>query len=473
MKPNRVPGWMAAITILASVWASSMGVSQAQTYSSGSTGALGAFAPTANTTVTLPTDGVLHYTTVFIPAGVTVTFAKNAGNTPVMLLATGDVTVAGTINVNGRDGQGPYTNSATAVSLGGEGGPGGFRGGNGSSRDFSVPAAAGQGPGGGAAAPSTLNMCGTAGTYGVSGGSTSLVPLFGGSGGGGGATSTANGVPTYSGGSGGGGGGAVVIASSTKITLTGAVTANGGYGGCTTNTGSGGAIRLVASVVTGTGALSANSPPIYGYPNKPGRIRVEAFTHAFIGSSSPVASMAAAPGPVTAAGNPGLINLPSLAITSIGGVAVPASPTGAYTTADVALPTGTPNPVPVTLTAVNTPLSTTLALKLVPVAGPASTVPVSALSGTASLSTATASVTFPTGGTVSVLNAYASLTITAGLFPLIDGEEVDRVLMAATWGGSSTTTLVTASGRAVPVGELSLSDQRKVAWAFAVMGQME
>lgn len=73
----------------------------AQTFSSGSTGALGAFNPAVNTTVTLPADGILNYTTVNVPVGVTVTFLKNAANTSVTLLATGNVTVAGVVHVNG------------------------------------------------------------------------------------------------------------------------------------------------------------------------------------------------------------------------------------------------------------------------------------------------------------------------------------------------------------------------------------
>src|SRR5436309_13979651 len=76
----------------------------AQTFSSGSTGADGAFAPTANTTLTLPPNGVFNFTTVNIPSGVTVTFVKNAANTPVTILASGTVTVAGTISVNGTIG---------------------------------------------------------------------------------------------------------------------------------------------------------------------------------------------------------------------------------------------------------------------------------------------------------------------------------------------------------------------------------
>ena len=74
------------------------------TFNSGSTGALGAL--TFNTMssarhVTLPTNGILNYTTVSIPSGVTVTFIGNAANTPVYMLATGDGTINGTLNLNG------------------------------------------------------------------------------------------------------------------------------------------------------------------------------------------------------------------------------------------------------------------------------------------------------------------------------------------------------------------------------------
>jgi hypothetical protein len=51
----------------------------------------GSPAPTENTILQLPSDGVFNFTTVDIPAGVTVTFSKNTTNTPVYILATGDV----------------------------------------------------------------------------------------------------------------------------------------------------------------------------------------------------------------------------------------------------------------------------------------------------------------------------------------------------------------------------------------------
>ena len=75
----------------------------AWSFTSGSTGADGPFNPTINTAVQLPPSGVLNYTTVNIPTGVTVTFLKNATNTPAVILATSDVTIAGSINFNGKN----------------------------------------------------------------------------------------------------------------------------------------------------------------------------------------------------------------------------------------------------------------------------------------------------------------------------------------------------------------------------------
>ena len=64
-------------------------------FSSGSTGADGAFSPIAHQTVQVPDSGVFNYTTVSIPAGVTITYARNARNTPVTILATGQLAFSG------------------------------------------------------------------------------------------------------------------------------------------------------------------------------------------------------------------------------------------------------------------------------------------------------------------------------------------------------------------------------------------
>ena len=254
-------------------------------FNSGSTGTT-ALNITTNTTLDLPPDGILHYTTINVSNGATLRFNRNAANTPVYLLALGDVNIAGTIDVSGF--------SPTSSSVGGQGGPGGFDGGfpafNG------LRAGDGYGPGGGGSGDFHNNICGgTAssagpGTYstlannnsasqrkGLRYGSQLLVPLVGGSGGGG-ANSPGLG--------GGGGGGAVLIASSTRISVSGTIRADGGTGATYLfqfvcgpyhlNPGSGGAIRLLAPVVAGSGLLSANGPTTGGAAlNNFGRVRVD------------------------------------------------------------------------------------------------------------------------------------------------------------------------------------------------------
>ncbi len=195
-------------------------------FTSGSTGALGAFAPVSNTTVVLPPDGILNYTTVTIPSGVTVTFQPNSANAPVTLLAQGNITIGGQLYVNGANGL-VATPAGSSVQLGGVGGAGGYRGGQGGQKGLANNSGApGQGPNAGTSgrfdAVVTAN-----GSYGADSSFVSLIPLFGGSGGGGG-----TGDATLWGTSGGGGGGALVLASSTQITVqtTGTVAANGGNG---------------------------------------------------------------------------------------------------------------------------------------------------------------------------------------------------------------------------------------------------
>lgn len=466
MNAKRIHGWISgaglAVMLLWTVPVS------AQTFSSGSTGALGAFAPAANTVVTLPPDGVLNYTTVTIPSGVTVTFLKNAANTPVTMLATGDVLVNGVISVNGAVGI--NGSSSATVQAGGAPGPGGFFGGQSGSRGVTNnSASAGYGPGGGAGAVAAVSNA-VAPTYGAPASFVALVPLFGGSGGGGGAGTT-----TFAGASGAGGGGAIVLASSTKITVGGSITADGGTGGqgsagcvSTGSGGSGGAIRLVAPQITSTGTMTATGGFGGGGCTTfagSGRIRFEALTTGFINPSTPAASVVTTLGPITAASTPALINLPAVTISSVGGVASPATPTGSYTTADVSLPSGTTNPVPVTVTVNNIPLGTVFTVKLIPQFAAATTVTSSGASGSFASSTATANVTFP-NGQISTLNAFASFTLTASLMPLIDGEPAEQVLVGATFGEPSTVTLRTRSGKEITADRLSHEDQVKLARAW-------
>ena len=447
-----------------------------QTFSSGSTGADGALNPGASTTITVRPGGVYNYTTVNIPSGITVTYVRGADNAPVTILASGDVTIAGTVRVDGSNGV-----TATTVTgspfVGAAGGPGGFNGGNGGVLS-GASASFGHGPGGGA-----VSGFFRTGTFGAPDSFVSLVPLFGGSGGGGG--EPVAGQPFVRAGSGAGGGGAILIASSSRITVSGLISANGGnvtigqgaFGQTCGGTGSGGAIRLVAGEITGTGALQANK----GTENcqgvstvGPGRARLEAFMMVFTGVSSPVASVAFAPGPVSPGGNPALANVPTLTIASIAGVALPANPGASYFAPDMTLPLGTANPVPVVLTATNTPVGspTAITVRLLP-QGPATSIVVPAAdhTGTFASSSATVGVTFPVGQ-VSVVQAFAAFTLTgqtASLFPLIDGVPVERVLVAATQGQPSTVSLVTQSGKEVRLDQLQFDDQLRVARAWEVL----
>ncbi len=210
---------------------------QGAAFDSGSTGLDGPLNVTSNMTLSLPPDGIFNFTTITVAAGKTLTFNRNALNTPVYLLAASNVVIAGAIDVSGKPPQGV---------MGGQGGPGGFDGGYGGSGLNNI-AGDGYGPGGG-------KGNGGRGSFGTNYGNALLVPLVGGSGGAG-----LNGNPNTGG---SGGGGAVLIASNGRITVNGVIYSLGGdfsiascydptaYGG-----GSGGAIRLVAPIVDGTGVL--------------------------------------------------------------------------------------------------------------------------------------------------------------------------------------------------------------------------
>jgi hypothetical protein len=256
-------------------------------FNSGSDGSYGPMNISANTNLDLPANGIFNCTTITVAAGATLRFNRNTNNTPVYLLATNDVNIMGTIDVSG----GNATNF-----LGGQGGPGGFDGGSGSPGG-GLPPGDGYGPGAGKAGVSLSgNLCGGdpgsagAGSYAVQAtsyyvstnkgpvyGSALLVPLIGGSGGGG--TAQAGSSP---GTGGGGGGGAILIASNTKINISGQIAAGGGDGGLGScfgapehiNPGSGGAIRLVAPAVGGSGGLY-----VYALSGDPvrndGRVRID------------------------------------------------------------------------------------------------------------------------------------------------------------------------------------------------------
>lgn len=422
-------------------------------FNSGSTGADGAFNPTANTELVLPLDGVFNFTTVNIPSGVTVTFKKNANNTPVYILAQGNVTIAGTISVSGT--------SATNSTVPAKGGPGGYDGGYGGATNS--PGGKGLGPGGGGGGPSSSYPHGGGGGFGTAGGSqganygasgpaygnASIAPLIGGSGGGGGAGFTSS--PGHGG---GGGGGAILIASSGTITINGSIIASGGngytfdgWGSTYSGGGSGGAIRLVANAISGSGIISAiGGSLVRSNKGGQGRIRIETYTNNFVPGTDPPYTYGQ-PGSVFAA------NEPSLWITSIAGVNVPASPTGSYSQPDIMLPSTTTNPVTVNVSAAYIPVGTTVTVSVIPQYGSSSSVNTT-LSGTEASSSGSVGVNLSTQYS-NVVMAQATYTIQTAMF--YDGEKIEKVRVAATMGKESETVYITESGREIPAKELKLA----------------
>lgn len=243
-------------------------------FDSGSDGSDGVLNVTADTTLDLPPGGIFHYTTITVDAGATLRFNPNALNTPVHLLATGDVTIAGDIDVSGANG-------SSNPPRGGAPGPGGYRGGDPGVTSLSLVPGAGQGPGAGRGRTGDLgtDLAG-GGAFGTTGGPTLstnngavygtplLIPMIGGSGGGGDDGNPGTG--------GGGGGGGILIASNTRIDVNGKILSRGGAGGFSRgNNGSGGGLRLVAPTVSGSGMLDVGLPSGTSSQSA-GRMRIDA-----------------------------------------------------------------------------------------------------------------------------------------------------------------------------------------------------
>jgi hypothetical protein len=175
-------------------------------------------------------------------------------------------------------------------------------------------------------------------------------------------------------------------------------------------------------------------------------VRFEAYDYSnFTGNTSPSNIISFAfPHPITPP------NAPSLRIASVGGVNAPAAPQGSLQgVPDVIVPSSQPNPVTVALEGANLPVGTIVQVTLTPATGNRTTVQSSGLAGTESASTASASVTLPGG--ISVISALAVIDLTvAKANPIfIEGERVNRIEVAATFGGLSELTYVTQSGRRI------------------------
>jgi hypothetical protein len=279
---------------------------------------------------------VFNYSSVTVDAGATLTFGNHPSRAPVVWLVSGDVTINGTVSLDGQEGQpSPFLS---------EPGPGGFRGGTATYLDNPI-AGAGFGPGGGFQTASS----GTSATYAAdlslakSYGNASLIPLIGGSGGGADPQYTSSRI------GGGAGGGALLVACAGTITVNGEMQAHGGAGildflspVTTTGGGSGGAIRLVCDTLAGTGILSAvggNGGGASDENGGPGRIRIERVSSSFGYTITPDPSLLSLTSGDTATLWPAATD-PQVEVLSIGGVTAPADPRSAFGAigADITLP---------------------------------------------------------------------------------------------------------------------------------------
>lgn len=411
---------MQQVLILAFCTVVAARMAPAQAFSTGSTGADGAYNPTVSgdfDPAAMPTKcagNVCNFTTINIPASVTIRLrASKLRNQPVTWLASGAVTIAGALDLSGASGGTMNTNlpaQMTAARVIPEPGPGGYPGGLGELGG--VAPEPGAGPGGGPVGSHTSTY-GYA-TWGGSGsfitiGSTSsqiacgptygsylAVPLYGGSGGGGGWDASGG---QLVGGVGGAGGGAIRIASDVSITVTGTMSANGGNGGMVSGgtaggnggAGAGGTIHLVAPTIAGNGTLTVNSGAVSPYTTavNNGLLRFATTNNVFTGTAAGVVISALYLPPANST-----LPLPLLTITSINGVAVPATAAGSYLSPDVTIAAATV--VTVILTATNIPEGVVPALRITAENGTDTTINCNALPApTGATSTTTCSAAFP------------------------------------------------------------------------------
>jgi len=417
----------------------------AQTFSSGSTGADGALDVSRLSCfirvqdnlsvceVILPPSGILNYTTVLIPSGKTIIFRKNLQNTPVVLLAQGDVVVEGNLSVSAV----PWSPDAPwdpALP-----GPGGFPGG-------APPRSAGLGPGGGAVPTGGTSDPPAQGRW---VGPLSLVPLVGGSGG-------ASIVNTYGNSiTGSGGAGAIVIASNGEIRI-------GGSGGIDASPynrhcgiyGSGGAVRLVANRITMTGAIYAKGTAYCSggaTDGGDGIVRLEAPSGflSFLGNSQPA--------PILSTVNPTIVApaAPGLRIVSVGGFLVPDSAGSRKDAADLVLPKQLPDPINVLVEATNIPVGSVVTVSFgTSNQGTTAGVP---LSGTLAQSTATIGVSGLNRNLLAYLYVqvlFAPPAAAAGAAPATESGRVTHVRMTTAPGEKPHFAFLRQDGAEIPANRL-------------------
>ncbi len=380
MKTNQIV-WL---TLLILVAASRL---SAAAFDSGSTGVDGALVVLSNRTLNLPADGIFNFTSVTVASNAVLTFTRNLLNTPVYLLATGDVIINGSIDASAPS----RPKSGVAGSLGG---PGGFNGGDGGFAPNNI-AGDGLGPGAGVGSAGL-------GKFGTNYANSLLTPLIGGSGGAG-----RNGSPGVGG---SGGGGAIVIASSTRVMISGAVYARGGdfipsdLDASVFGAGSGGAIRIVAPLVSGNGVLDCLGGIFLNYVadirrGNAGRVRIDCLdrqafrglTYQGVTTVSRGAQMFVLPTP-----------LPRLDIVEAAGRAIPE---GTGSLVSVELPVGSSTNQVIRIQARNFTNDVPIAVAITPENGPSRIFQAVVLQNSGNPPIAAVNVVIPPG-TVNRINAW-------------------------------------------------------------------
>jgi hypothetical protein len=295
---------------------------------------------------------VFHYSGVNISAG-TLSFLNHDTRAPVVWLVNGDVNISGAIELRiDANGYQP--------------GPGGFRSGH-----VSNGADVGFGPGG-SLAPGGGGSYASAGAGGTAAslyGNERVLPLIGGSGG-----------------SLGSGPGAILIAATGTITINGSIHAEAFYG-------SGGAIRLIADSLKGTGLIYAYRKSAGG----DGRINIETnHTDATL-VIAPVPVTGYAPEPVTLWPS---ASAPSTRIVSIGGIPISTDPHASFNSAADATPNITPGQsLDVVIETKNVVTTSKVNLRVGPLKANGSVIPATLVSGNATSATWKATIPAAAPGT--------------------------------------------------------------------------
>ena len=231
-------------------------------------------------------------------------------------------------------------------------------------------------------------------------GNSFLIPLLGGSGGGGTYGTYPSAAQSRAG---GGGGGAILVAASGSILLNGSINAQGGssflvnsgYGPSSGGgAGSGGAVRLVALNLGGLGNIAAQGGTVSGaLAGGSGRVRFDTYQNNFAGTINGVFSQGFQPIIIPVAGQGA-----QLAVTSVGGVPISASPTGVLSTPDAVLSAQQNNPIPIVVQCSNLPLNTQITVSVKPANSAAVSATGYNTTGTLASSTAAISINMPRGG---------------------------------------------------------------------------